>query len=1035
MTRKIYSLIILVCALFCAGTSWAQQPTTSFTLTQAPCNANGILTAHFTNLTLPLTVNWYIGNGVTITHTNVTSLSDALTGYTGSAVSVYVTDANSSGTDGFYQGAPPFHYQTTVTPGLCPANSTAAVTVTGGAVPYTYQWIDAVTSNIVSTANPAALPDGEYKIMITDANGCVYGSQYQNDSIYIHAEPGFNYTINTTPANCTNGTLSVTGITGGVAPFTYLWSNGATTSSISNLTAGYYSVVVTDAQGCHRTRGEQVHQSVTINANATVTPATCTQNDGAVITFGGGGTTPYTYLYSNGVTTPSQSGLAPGSYTVKVTDANGCTGTGYFYISNTTPISATFTATPSSCTASTGSATLSLSGGAAPYTVSWSTFPAQSGTTASNLAPGNYVFHVTDANGCVQSGSVTVLPVNVITANFTGTPATCLQSNGSIHVVPAGGTAPYSYLWSNGATTASVNSLAAGSYSVHISDASGCAINKYKNVESSSPVHTGLATTPASCIYSSNGSIAATVWGGTTPYTYSWSNGQTTATATGLTAGNYSLSVTDANGCTAHDYTHVSYNTANNNCYCTITGTVYHDANNNCVMDAGEAGIPNIQIHCTGYGYAYTNAAGVYSFQVPSGAYTLTENVLATYPLASCQNNAITITATAASGCIQTVNFANGINPLHDIHISLWNASAAVPGNPYGQTCIVTNQGTTTESAVLAGYKSDGQINAATFSPGGIFNSPAANYYTTAGNTFPSLTPGAHQLFSIGYNVPTNIPMGTNLTFRDSAVYTAPMSGWVNDYSPWNNVNLYNTTVVSSYDPNFMEVNPKGEGAMGYISRADSVLEYMVHFQNLGTYHAQNVVVVDTLDADLDWTTLRPVYSSHPAKISIDEHGVLKYTFSNIQLPAKMNNEEASNGMFTYSVKMKPNLAYGTQIWNGAGIYFDYNEPVMTNPVVNTLRQPTGIDGSLNKGQFSFTIYPNPARTGFTAIVDNKTANAATSLSITDISGRIIAVKEMKLQAGKQLISMETSSLTDGVYFVNLNIEGKKSTQKLVIVK
>jgi uncharacterized repeat protein (TIGR01451 family) len=667
--------------------------------------------------------------------------------------------------------------------------------------------------------------------------------------------------------------------------------------------------------------------------------------------------------------------------------------------------------------------------------VSWSTYPAQSGTTATNLAPGNYPFHITDANGCVQSGVAVVPPVNVITATVTGTSATCLLSNGSINVVPAGGTAPYSYSWSNGATTANVTGLAAGGYSVHITDASGCSITRFRNVEASSPVNVGLATTPVTCIYSNNGSIASNVWGGTAPYTYSWSNGQSTATATGLGTGNYYLHVTDANGCTAHNYAQVTSNNSSNSCYCTITGTVYNDVNGNCVMDAGENGIPNIQIHCAGFGYAYTNASGVYSFQVPTGTYTLTQSILAAYPLAGCQNNAIPVTATASAGCTQTVNFANVINPLHDIHISLWDDMAAVPGNVYGQTCIVSNQGTTAESAILAGYHSDGQINAAAISPSGIFASPSADYYTTSGNTFPSLAPGASQSFSMDYNVPTNIPLGTNLVFRDSAVYTSPMSGWVNDYSPWNNVNLHSATVVSSYDPNFMQVNPKGQGSAGYIYRTDTTLEYMVHFQNLGTYKAQNIVVIDTLDSDLDWSSLRPVYSSHKAKISIDEHGVLKYTFKDIQLPAKMYDDAGSNGMFTFTIKQKPNLAFGTQIWNAAGIYFDYNEPVITNSVLNTLQEPTGIDDRKNKDKFAFAIYPNPARTGFTAVVDNKIANAATSIAITDISGRTIAAKEMRLQSGKQLIPMNTEALTAGVYFVNLNIEGNKSTQKLVIVR
>jgi hypothetical protein len=593
-------------------------------------------------LVLPLTVTWYTGGSI-VTHTNVTTLSDALTGYAGQQVSVVAVGANSVAADGYYQGAPPFIYQVSVAPATCPAVSTATATVSGGAAPYSYQWIDPVTSTIVSTANPAPLPDGNYNILITDANGCTFGSQYQADSIYVFSNAPFDFNFSSTPANCTNGSLTITGLSGGVLPYTYLWSNGATTSSINNLTAGSYNVTVTDGQGCQRTRGEYINQAITIGVNPTVTLPTCTQNDGSIITFGSGGVPPYSYLYSNGGTTQTQSGLAAGMYNVTVTDVNGCTGASSVYLSSSTPISATYTATPSSCTSATGSATLTINGGMAPYTVSWATYPAQSGTTASNLAPGNYSFHITDANGCVQHGVAVVPPVNVITATVTGASATCLQSNGSINVVPAGGIAPYSYLWSNGATTANLTSLAAGNYSVQITDASGCSIAKSRYVNASSPVDIGLSTTPTTCIYSSNGSIAANAWGGTAPYTYSWSNGQTTPTITGLATGNYSLNVTDANGCTAHDFAQVISNNSSNSCYCTITGTVFNDANGNCVMDAGENGIPNIQIHCIGFGYAYTNASGVYSFQVPTGTYTLTETVLATYPLAGCQNNAIPV--------------------------------------------------------------------------------------------------------------------------------------------------------------------------------------------------------------------------------------------------------------------------------------------------------------------------------------------------------------------------------------------------------
>lgn len=1034
MSRKIYSFLCMLTFLVLAGRANAQI---TFAVTQPPCNNNGIITATLSNITPPVNVTWHLANGSTVVHNNVTTLSDVLNNYSGGWLSVVAESVTpSQAVDGFFQGVSPFTYSVTTTNAICPAMGTAAVTVNGGTAPYTYQWVNVNSSTVVSTTNPASLPNGNYGISITDANGCTFGSQVVPDSIVVHAEAPFNFTVTGTTANCTNGTATAGPITGsGVAPYTYSWSNGATSSSITGLVAGNYFLTVTDAQGCSRTRDKHVDQAVTINVNTTVTATTCTQADGAITAFGSGGVNPYSYLYSNGVTTQTASGLAPGSYFVTLTDANGCTGSRSSFVNSNSPVFVTYAATPSSCTGATGTATLTISGGQTPYTISWSTSPAQTGVTATGLAAGNYAFHVTDANGCIREGVAVVPPVNIVNATVTAANPTCLQSNGSISAVASGGTAPYTYAWSNGATTATVNSLVAGNYHVLVTDANGCFASKYRNLEASSPVNIGLSSTPVSCLYSNDGSITSTVWGGTAPYVYAWSNGQSTANISGINQGYYSLHVTDANGCTAHQYSSVTNSQTSTSCYCTITGTVYNDANGNCTIDAGETGIPNVQIYCSGYGYTYTNGNGVYSFQVPSGTYTIAQSVLAMYPLAACQSNNVSVTTVAASGCSQTVNFANVITPLHDISIGVWPSNGAVPGNVHNQICIISNQGTIAEGTILASYKTDGQLNTPTITPGGIFSNLTPGYYSTAGNTFPNLVPGAIKVFNIGYNVPTNIPINTSLLFRDSAVYSGPMSTWLNDYSPWDNANSHNETVVSSYDPNFIQVNTQGEGAMGYITRSDSSLQYMVHFQNEGTYFAQNVVVIDSLSADLDWKSLRPIYSSHNANVTIDNNGVLKYTFTNIQLPAKMYDDAGSNGMFVYSIKLKRNLPYGTQIKNDAGIYFDYNEPVITNKVLNTLKEPTGIKQVSGSDKLSFSIYPNPTQAGFTAIVDNKVTNAATVITITDVSGRVVLTKEMKLQAGKQMIQMSTENLRDGIYFVNLNMDGKKGTQKLVIVK
>lgn len=1009
----------------------AQAQSVSFTLTQVPCNNDGVLTANFTGLTPPIDVTWYV-NGVAIVHPGINGLTDDLNPYSGAYVTVIGQGANNGPVaDGSY-AAPPFSYQVSTTDAVCPGLGSASVAITGGTAPYTYVWTD-FNNNVVGTTNPVSLPGGAYQLMVTDDNGCTFGSAYEADSIMVNTEAGFDFVISSTDANCTDGTATVGTITGsGVAPYSYLWNTGASTTGITNLSQGAFNLTVTDAQGCSRTRTTYVDQGVYIAVNTTVTPATCTQADGAVMVFATGGTSPYTYLHTNGATTQQQTNMSTGYYSVAVTDGIGCTGTGYYNILASTPINVTFSTTPSDCTAPTGSATLSVSGGQAPYTIVWNTAPVQTGLTATNLAPGNYGFTVTDANGCLQTGVVAVPPQNIITASLVSTSANCTVADGSITATASGGAVPYTYQWNNGATVAINNNLAAGFYSVTITDDDGCSIFKSKEVYSNSPINLGLSSVDASCVFESDGTMTANVSGGTAPYTYAWSNGQSTATATGLAAGNYNVHVSDATGCTAYQFSGIGYDESNTSCYCTISGVVYYDQNANCVQDAGEAGIPNMQIHCSGIGYVYTNASGQYSFMVPSGTYTISQSIQMLYPLAACQSNAIEVSTTAGAGCIQTVDFANDINPLHDVHISTWNMTCAVPGNTYIQKVIVSNQGTIAESGAIASYQSDGQLNAATFIPGGAFVNSTPNWYEAA--ALPALAPGMSQPYQVHYNVPTNIPMSTQVHFRDSTSYMAPMSNWLLDNSPWNNVHQHQTSILSSYDPNFKQVIPEGEGPEGNIEVTDSVMEYMVHFQNLGTYYAQNIVVIDTLDEDLDWTTLKPMYASHHGTLSIDEHGVLTYRFPNIQLPTKDMNELLSQGMFSYTIAHKSDLALGTQIKNKAAIYFDYNDPVITNEVLNTLYDPSGIEEAMANPLHDMAIYPNPASDALLVLADVAKATSG-QIQITDISGRQLYRQTQQLQAGKNKIVLSVAMLPSGVYLVQLTAGGFDQTRKVIVVK
>ena len=1030
-------LLLPFCFFLCLSCSFAQTATT--TLVTAPCSANGVLVVTVTGITPPINFTYYYGAGYFVSPTNhnhILTTTDTLFGWQGGDIDVYVVDSASTASAYTSYSTGPLHYTFSRTTAVCPTPSTLTATVTGGAGGYTYKWYDNAGS-LVSTSNPLSTTvSGYYSLIATDASGCFLDSRYVNDTTaYITNTTPFTYSTTTTVASCTNGTASVTGITGGTSPYYYLWSNGATTATNTGLVMGSYWVNIMDASGCRADSNYvYVTQTPTIAVNTTITPPTCLDTNGAVIAFGAGGVSPYTYVWSNGATTQTVTGLGATSLSVTAKDVNGCIGNGYAYLSPSTPITVTYTTTPSSCTAPTGTATLTLAGGTSPYSVQWFTTPPQTGVTATGLMAGSYSFKVTDNVGCVRTGTVYIPPVAVISSGISITAATCTSATGGMALSPSGGTTPYTYSWNTGSTASAITSVPAGWYTFTITDNIGCTLTRTKEIPIFSPVHISFSTSQASCLFTSDGSITAAASGGTSAYTYHWNTGATSATISGLTAGLYWVSVTDAAGCTAWDTVTLGYNPTTDFCYCTIKGKVYFDVNGNCNQDAGEPGIHNIQIHCSGIGYTYTDVSGNYAFKVPTGSYILSQNILAYYPLSSCQSNSITASVTAASGCTHVVNFADTLNPIHDIHISTWDYSYAIPGHTYTQTSIVSNEGTLTESGILAGYKADGQLYSPTFVPSGIFSGGTGYWYNTSG-TYPSLAAGASNQFFMSYGVPTSIPLATNVLFKDSVAYASPMSNWLTDYSPWNNVNYFSTTVIGSYDPNFKEVSPKGYGTNGIITYKDSVLEYMVHFQNTGTWYAENIVVIDTLDSHLDWSTLRPVFQSHPCQVSVSEAGVAKFTFANINLDPQMFNDLRSNGMFTYTIKTRSGLPTGTQFKNRAAIYFDYNKPIYTNTTLNTLGWAASVPNvnTAEKGS-SFTLFPNPADNSFNAIINND-ADGHYHLRVTDIAGRTMVNKPLFLQKGVQTITVDASLLSSGVYFVTLSGEDKVQTQKLVILK
>ena len=424
-------------------------------------------------------------------------------------------------------------------PGEC--NGTANLTVIGGTPPYTYQWTTGATTEDIDS-----LCVGVYWVTITDANGC---HKIVGAAVLSLPPVVINGTVTNVlcAGSCSGGiTLSVTG--GGSATYTYIWSNGSTVKNQTGLCTGEYCVTVTSTHGCTSTACFEVTSTPPVEVTVDTESPLCAPGSGSATANVSGGTAPFQYLWSNGSTESSINELEAGSYCVTVTDANGCTATGCGSVTVPEILTVNAEGTSPLCAPGSGSATASANGGTGAISYAWS----NGATDASidGLETGSYCVTVTDENGCTATDCVDILVPTVLTVDVDANDQLCFDDNmGSVNSIVSGGTPPYAYLWSNGATTANIEGLGFGLYSLTVTDANGCTAMDMDVVSSPLPLAAIAIPLPATCYGYDNGSIDLMVMGGTAPYAYNWSNGATTEDLENLVAGTYSVTVTDANNC------------------------------------------------------------------------------------------------------------------------------------------------------------------------------------------------------------------------------------------------------------------------------------------------------------------------------------------------------------------------------------------------------------------------------------------------------------------------------------------------------
>lgn len=414
---------------------------------------------------------------------------------------------------------------------------------------------------------------GTYTVSLTITNSCGV-SQTFSDAVEIYpAVVELTANLEVTNISCfglSDGSISVASVTNGTSPYTYLWSNGATTSSINYLAKGMYSVTVTDASSNVDVVYATVSEPAKITAAITTTDASCGTPDGTATVSATGGTTPYSYQWNNGQNTSTIDSLASGYYFVYVIDANQCLGTAQGTVNDGNGPSITLnTLTNVSCNGGTnGSIDISVTGGSGAYSYVWSN--GASTQDISNLLAGPYEVVVTDANLCQAVKSYVITQPSAIQISSGINNATCGSSNGSITAYVSGGTSPYSYAWSNGTSTSTNTGLGVGVYKLTVTDAATCQKQKSIAVSEIGAPNVYVSDVQNIECGETAGSITVSVSGGTGAYSYLWSSGETTQNLSGIGAGNYTLTVTDS-GCHAIVEAEIETNTPDIPQICVVT--------------------------------------------------------------------------------------------------------------------------------------------------------------------------------------------------------------------------------------------------------------------------------------------------------------------------------------------------------------------------------------------------------------------------------------------------------------------------------
>jgi uncharacterized repeat protein (TIGR01451 family) len=732
---KKIGVLIVPLILYFGLTGFAQTITPSVTPSCAPGSAS--VTFSITGGT----------SGYTFVLTNLSNYgyssqsSPTFTGLFSGSYSIYAYN----GTDSVYD-------QFTITPAVVAtpsatmatctqSNGGATVSVAGGTSPYTYHWINSNDIVVSTTSALSSVTAGHYRVIVADNAGCVSDTT----PVIIYASSPVSASI-VSNNNICSPTLTASS-TGGTGTIHYQWSSGQSTSAITISTPGIDSVIATDANGCSASTfiNVSITSLIVDSPNVAEINPSCGAT-GSITIHMHNGVSPFTFLWSNSVTDSINSGLAAGQYNVTVTDANGCSAIGYFYLYNTQLAAQSDGQANATCGNSDGSLSVIAYNGQGTYHYSWS----NGATTASvsNVPAGIYTVTVTDATSCSSTVTETIVAIGNYYVSVTMTPTACdtsLHTGSASATISGSGTAPYTYIWYGG---------------------------QY---------------------YYSNQALIG--------------SGQTIA---GLYYGEYvTVSVTDANGCVPANYylPDSSYVQLDPACYDHITGHVYNDANANCMFDAGELGMNDAYVIATAANgqtfYANPDSTGFYDIQVFQGTYIVTVDF---YSYGQCTSNTCTSSypvSFSTTGQVSSDNdfaassgsstFNLGVHP---------GCTSSAPGTQKEYWVYYYNNGITAVNNAVVSFSYDPSLTLLSTNPAYTANDIAT--HTLSWNV-GTVSPNYYWTqITMYFDVPATATLGTVL-YAQAEI--DPIAG---DCNPTDNIVNISNIVSGSHDPNEKEVSPAG---------------------------------------------------------------------------------------------------------------------------------------------------------------------------------------------------------------------------------